>query len=249
MAQQTQSKPVAEQATNPKRLIMVAGGKGGVGKSSLSRSITDYFETRGLTVHPVDGDIENPTFSRFHRNAQPLFAQSAKGFEALVQTMEAGEASQIVVDLGAGTGRHMAEFERALGLAQAAREFGYKPVLVWVLAPAKDSIGLLGEAVKAHGKEWDYVIVRAMHKHGNWELWESSNTKKLVDQVEPEVIDFPILDSDAFTAIDKKDLRFKDADRTKLSYTSAAYTSRWFDAVSQILDGCDALRAVKNGKA
>lgn len=249
MAQQPQSKTAVEQTTNPKRLVAVCGGKGGVGKSSFARALTDYYETRGLGVHPVDGDIENPTFSRFQRNAQPLFAQTSKGFETLVQAMEKGEAAQVVFDLGAGTGRHMAEFERALGLAQAAREFGYKPVLVWMLAPEKESIGLLGKAVHDHGKEWDYVIVRALHKHGTWDLWENSNTKKAVDQVDPEIIDFPILDADAFTAIDKKDLRFKDADRSKLDYTPASYAARWFAAVGQILDGSDALRAVKNGKA
>jgi hypothetical protein len=247
MPQQAPSKTIDRPVTG-KRLIAVGGGKGGVGKSSFARALTDYYETRGIPVLPIDGDVENPTFSRFQRNAQPLFSQSAKGFEALINAMETGRAAQIVADLGAGTGHHMADFERALGLAPAAKEFGFQPVLVWLLAPSKDSIGLLGQAVQDHGRDWTYVIVRAMHKHGNWGLWENSNTKKAVDAFEPEVLDFPLLDADAFSALDKADLRFKDADRTKLGYAAAAYTVRWFAQVCRTLDNSPALHAGMEGK-
>ena len=63
------------------------------------------------------------------------------------------------------------------------------------------------------------------------------------------MFDLPILDGDAFSAVDKADLRFKDATRPKLSYTSAAYTARWFDAFSKLIDQSEALRVSKNGKA
>lgn len=248
MAQQTAPKP-AEQSAITKRLVIVGGGKGGVGKSTFARALTDYYELRGAKVLPVDGDVENPTLSRFHENAAPLVAQTAKGFESLIASMEQGEAPLIVADLGAGTGQHMAAFEKALGLASAAREFGYEPTLVFMLAPSKDSVGLLGEAVKDHGKEWNYVIVRALHKTGSWEIWQTSNAKQAVDKLDPEVIDLPILDGDAFSAVDKADLRFKDAKRPELSYTSAAYTARWFDAFCKLIDQSDALRVGKNGKA
>lgn len=248
MAQQTKPAATTEQSVITKRLVIVGGGKGGVGKSTFARVLLDYYEKRGVQALPVDGDVENPTLSRFHENAAPLLAQTAKGFESLVAEMEKGEAPLIVADLGAGTGQHMAAFEKALGLATAAREFGYEPVLVFLLAPSKDSIGLLGEAAKDHGKDWTYVIVRALHKTGSWEIWETSNAKQAVDKLNPEVIDFPILDGDAFSAVDKADLRFKDATRPALTYTAAAYTARWFEQVSRLFDGSAALRA-KNGKA
>jgi CobQ/CobB/MinD/ParA nucleotide binding domain len=158
--------------------------------------------------------------------------------------------TQIVADLGAGTQRHVAEFERVLGIAQAAKDFGYNPILVFLLAPSKDSIGLLGEAVRSHKKDdgWKFVIAKATYETGDWSLWENSKTKKEVDTLAPEYIDIPILDAKAFTACDKLDLRFKDADRTRLSYVEAAYTKRWFDSLCQLFETSPALSANTPGK-
>lgn len=220
-----------------RRLILVGGGKGGVGKSTFTRALCDHYELGGVAFRAFDGDLENPTISRF-LDAQPLASQVVDGFEDLVRAMEQGDGAQIIADLGAGTQRNVASFEKVFGLAAAAKDFGYVPVLVWVLAPTKDSIGLLGEAIEAHKAQdgWRLVIVRAMHSTGHWSLWEDSKTKKRVDELNPEVIDFPILKASAFTACDKADLRFKDVGAGKLPYVETKYTGEWFKAVRGLFE-------------
>ena len=134
----------AASSTATKRLILVGGGKGGVGKSTFTRALCDHYDLAGVRYRAFDGDLENPTISRFIDAAKPLASQSVDGFEDLVRAMEEGTDSQIIADLGAGTQRHVAQFDKVFGLGEAARHFGYTPVLVWVLAATKDSIGLLG---------------------------------------------------------------------------------------------------------
>lgn len=245
MAKSAPTTEVAPSATATKRLTIIGGGKGGVGKSTFARALCDYYDLKGLSFRPFDGDLENPTLSRFFDDAEPLASQTASGFESLIREMEKGAVSQIVADLGAGTQRHAAEFERMLGIAAAAKEFKYQPVLVWMLAPSKDSIGLLGQAIDAHAKEagWRFVLAKAIYEHGDWSMWENSETKKKVDQVEPEVFDVPILEAKSFALCDKKDLRFRNADRSALPYIEAAYTNRWFTSVQELLDRSQTLAA------
>jgi hypothetical protein len=235
-------------AVTTKRSIYIGGGKGGVGKSTLARALLDYYDLRGESYFAFDGDLENPSLSRFFDEAQPLASQTPEGFEAVVRQLETGNKSQVVADLGAGTQRHMADFEKALGLATAAKDFGFKPVLVFVLAPSKDSVGLLGEALKSHpvSDGWQFVIARAIYENGDWNIWEGSKVKPLVDAISPEYMDIPVLEAKAYTAIDKKDLRFKDAiakDKKNLPYVESAYAVKWFAQMMSLFDHCSALAA------
>jgi hypothetical protein len=233
--------------TGLEQIIYVGGGKGGIGKSRESLALVDYNETRGIKTLAFDGDLENPTLRRFIDDALPLASQVADGHKAVIAAMEEHSAQRIIVDLGAGTQRQLAEFDRVMGIAEAAKYFKYTPVLVWVLAPHKDSIGLLREAIRAHKKEdgWKLVIARASYEHGSWSLWDNSDTKKEVEQEGPEMYDIPMLDADAFTACDGADLRWRDANRETLKYCDASYAMRWWAARLVQFDQSRNLTALK----
>jgi hypothetical protein len=84
-------------------------GKGGVGKSLVASFLAQYFSAKSETVHCIDTDPVNHTFSQYKRlNVQKVkllrdgSVIDSRGFDALVE-MLLKETGVFVVDSGAAT--------------------------------------------------------------------------------------------------------------------------------------------------
>jgi hypothetical protein len=220
-----------------KAIILVGGDKGGVGKSTVARAIADYLAEKAVTFTGYDGDDTNPTFLRFFPEAVRIHTKSVKGFEPLINGLEA-EPSHQLVDLGAGTSIVLTHFADQTGFIDLAREYGVRVIVVFVLAPSADSVGLLKTLAEQYGNRVSYVIARSNAIPGTWDLWEGSKARKrLLDELNAIEIHIPALDAEAFSLVDRNSLRWSAAVEDKrLPLASRSYIHRWLTKVSVEFD-------------
>jgi len=218
-----------------KRQILVCGDKGGVGKSTIARTLAEWLKSRNAQSLLLDGDDTNPTFTRYLPNAQRLLTKTTKGFEVLINNLERAEPIQIV-DLGAGTSLTLVQFAEKTDFVSTCSEFAARVTFVFALAPSADSIGLLKILSESFGPSADYVVCRNEANSGSWSLWEGSSTRKaILEGYGGTELTIPALDPDAYSAVDRlaageTPLTWLEASRIpEVPLVSRSYIKRWRD--------------------
>lgn len=220
-----------------KTIVLVGGDKGGVGKSTVARSLVEFYQREKSSFVAFDGDDTNPTLTRFFKAAERLYTKSPKGFEPLINNLETDKAIQLV-DLGAGTSTILLQFADQTGFIDVAMANGAKVTFVFVLAPGLDSINLLKILSEQYGDKLNYVIARNNAIPGTWDLWDGSQTKKrLIGELEAIEIEIPKLDAEAYSFVDKKNLPWSEAAKSKeVPLASRSYVFRWAEKLSAEFD-------------
>jgi len=220
-----------------KRQILVCGDKGGVGKSTIARTLAEWLATKNAGTLLFDGDDTNPTFTRYLPEAQRLLTKTTKGFEVLINNLEGSTALQLV-DLGAGTSLTLVQFAEKTDYLATCSEFAARVTFVFALAPSADSIGLLKLLSESFRDSADYVICRNEANTGSWTLWEGSTTRKsILEEYRGIELTIPALDPDAYSAVDRLaagegELTWgKVATMAEVPLVSRSYIKRWRDKV------------------
>ena len=209
-------------------IVLVGGDKGGVGKSTVTRTLVDYYQQEKVDFIAYDGDDTNPTFTRFYGRAERLSTRTPKGFEPLIANLEGGPAVQLV-DLGAGSSMMLAEFTEATGFLYLAQEHGAKVTFVFVLAPTVDSINLLKILSEQYGDQIRYIVARNQAMPGNWDLWEKSKTRaSVLGDLGGIELTIPRLDEAAFAVVDRLGLPWGEAlQKREVTLVTRSYVFRW----------------------
>ena len=228
------NEPTAPPATQT--IVFVGGDKGGVGKSTVARTLLEFYQQEKVPLIAFDGDDTNPTLTRFFKTAERLSSKTPKGLEPLMNNLElreeregSGERPVQLVDLGAGTSIVLNQFVEQTGIFEVAKAHGAKLTFVFVLAPSADSINLLKILSDQHGCRIAYVIARNNANPGSWNLWEGSKTRaKVLGELRGMEITIPALDADAFAQVDRKGVFWREALLSKeVQLVARSYIFRW----------------------
>lgn len=177
-----------------RKLFIVSGDKGGVGKSMVSIGM-HYFFTDALSI---DGDTRNPDFARsVGKQAICADLRSDDGWNEFMNALEGLKDGGIaVVNFPAGCG---AFWEKHVGtMDEMLYDLGYEAYVLWVMNRQRDSIELLKqqhESNPVHVKFKDFAILNTYFGDPKmFSLWSESKFRKnfLKDGVEvwwPHLID------------------------------------------------------------
>lgn len=165
-----------------RRLILVTGQKGGVGKSTFARALLDLLRGRGQQVAAYDGDGVTGQLVQHYgerRDGQLLPEQdplvgvghydlrNRRDRERLLESLH-GEASVLLHDLPAGALTAITEAvditgQSAIALVEAARAMGYSTTVVIVINPDQASARAVVNSIQAFGDRARYVIVKNLN--------------------------------------------------------------------------------------
>ncbi|WP_241136321.1 P-loop NTPase [Achromobacter insuavis] len=167
-----------------KKIFFVGGGKGGVGKSTVSIGLIDYLLSQGEKVLLVETDTSNPDVWKMHKDEIPCILidlDDANGWIELVNACDEHSDSTVLVNTAARNNRGVAVYGETLNatLDELKREL----ITYWVINRQRDSLELLKEFMEALPAAKLHVVRNSYFgEERKFELYEGSNVKKLVEE-------------------------------------------------------------------
>jgi hypothetical protein len=186
-----------------KRLMMIHGDKGGVGKTHVAQFTAAGFEAAGHSVTLIDGDAKNPGLFRYFDNKpNPVLrinARRPEGIDALFEAyLEA--PGDVLVDLPAGgsdTTAGLTGTGSAAGtvdITALMQETGGRLIILFVIDQGRDGIVALNDELRRLPTEvTEWIIVRNHRSETPFDRFEKW-AKENADVGRATILDMPSLD-------------------------------------------------------
>jgi hypothetical protein len=169
-------------------VIIVGADKGGVGKTTVARTLLDYFGAHRIAARAFDTEAPRGTLKRFHPDSTEivdinLVADQMKIFD----TLNAADMPVTVIDVRAGLMSQTLRALRDFGFIEAARKGQITFAVFHVLGPTIASLDEI-EGTAAFLGDAKYFLVRNFINDSQFFQWDekthASYFKKIKDAVE-----------------------------------------------------------------
>lgn len=219
-------------------IIIIGGGKGGVGKSIVSIGVIDMVCARGESPLLIESDTSNPDVWKMYENevrAEPVDLDDANGWIDFINLCDGHRDGPVIVNTAARNNRGVTD--HAATLHAALDELARRVVTMWVINRQRDSLELLGEYM--HDMPASQIHVVRNNYYGEPHKFELYNASKLRTQVEEKggkSIDFPDLADRVSDDLYSKRLSVDKAAK-QLPLGNRAELTRWRHVVHSTLGG------------
>ncbi len=195
-----------------KRLVIVHGDKGGVGKSTFARLLADYYTSHSLDWCGYDTDATNGHLLRFYPgHTTPIDIHEPGSLDQLLNSLEQ-DGRHWLVDLGAQGGDKLVAWMAETEFLAVCHELGVGITIAFVLSPVKDSAVLLKSVTDQLGDEVSYLVVKNEATGASFAIYDASKTKvRLMENLGATEILFPELLEHVYYKIDKHNLAWSES--------------------------------------
>ena len=169
-------------------VIIVGADKGGVGKTTVARTLLDYFGAHRIAARAFDTEAPRGTLKRFHPDSTEivdinLVADQMKIFD----TLNAADMPVTVIDVRAGLMSRTLRALRDFGFIEAARKGQISFAVFHVLGPTIASLDEIEETAAFLG-DAKYFLVKNFINDTQFFQWDekthASYFNKINDAVE-----------------------------------------------------------------
>ena len=180
-------------------ILVVSGGKGGVGKSLVSLALIDLLRARGERLIVIDADPSNPDIARAleataKRGEIELCAirlDECDGWLDLMNVLSDHSDASCVINTPARSQEMLRENVELL--FEAANKLDRKVRTLWVIDRDKDVLRLLADYLKISPPHPVHVVRNLLFgRPDQFAVYENSKVRGLVEATAPQ-IDFPVL--------------------------------------------------------
>jgi hypothetical protein len=219
-----------------KALILVGGGKGGVGKSLFSMAVVDFFESTKEAPFLIETDTSVPDVFKTYRETiegELVNLDEREGWIELVNLVESRPESTIVINTGARNQTGITNFGRTL--RKALPELKRKLGVFWLIDRKRESLELLSDFSEAL-PEAEIHVVRNMYlgAENKFELYNGSNMRAAIERAGGKSLNFPELADRVTDAMNKGRLTIAKASK-ELSFGDRIEVERWRDECREML--------------
>ncbi|MDY6936926.1 MAG: hypothetical protein SWY16_04595 [Cyanobacteriota bacterium] len=215
-------------------LHFVGGEKGGVGKSLVARTLSQYLLDNNLSCILFEADRSNPDLARIYGKTLPcqfaVFSEGERYEDTANKVFEAAITSRVLVNLPAQVFPAMKKWYADNELFEVAAEEDVSITIWFVADGGYDSLTLLAKSLEFYGAEVKHIIVRNCGR-GDFDDWdavlaqaENARLKTLIAEQAPVIIDFP-----KFIGTAERNT----IDAESLTFASAREDSKRFSAISR----------------
>jgi hypothetical protein len=219
-----------------KALILVGGGKGGVGKSLFSMAVVDFLESTKEAPFLIETDTSVPDVFKTYRETiegELVNLDEREGWIELVNLIESRPESTIVINTGARNQTGITNFGRTL--RKALPELKRKLGVFWLIDRKRESLELLSDFSEAL-PEAGVHVVRNMYlgAENKFELYNGSNMRAAIERAGGKSLNFPELADRVTDAMNKGRLTIAKACK-ELSFGDRIEVERWRDECREML--------------
>jgi hypothetical protein len=222
-------------------VILVGADKGGVGKTTLARTLLDYLSRKNVLARCFDTEWPRGTLKRFYPATTEVIDMSNVAHQMkLLDTLETANLKVSVVDLKAGNLSMVLDIFERIGVLDAAKSGKFTLGLFHVVGPAIASLEEIGEIAK-YLQGTDYVIAKNFINETSFFEWDEKTYKKYFSHAGAAEIVLPKLNEMAYEQVDLSGVTFKDFIDNKtadgsagnFSFVLRGYVRRWCYEIDQ----------------
>jgi hypothetical protein len=169
-------------------VVIVGADKGGVGKTTVSRTLLDYFAAHQIATRAFDTEIPKGTLKRFHPDVTEIVDMGHVPDQMKVfDTLSATEAAVTVIDVRAGLLSPTLRSLRDIGFIEAAKKGQITFAVFHILGPSIASLDEIAETASFLG-DARYLMVKNFVNNTHYFQWDeqthASYFKTVTDGVE-----------------------------------------------------------------
>lgn len=177
----------------PVNIVFTMGTKGGVGKSTIVRWLTEYLAFQNVSTYLIDGDDETASLKRFYPQAEMVNVRKLLSLDLLSNRAEEQLARVVIGDFRAGVGEEMLDWFATLpfDLLQPAR---IHFTGIGVLTNQPDSVAAILKWASRLGNSISYILA-LNHRDGDPSHYlETAEGKEMMERLKPTLVRIPKLD-------------------------------------------------------
>jgi hypothetical protein len=128
-------------------VVIVGADKGGVGKTTVARTLLDYFVAHHIPARAFDTEVPRGTLKRFNPElTEVLDVGQVADQMKIFDTLHSAEAAVSLIDVRAGLMSPTLQALRDIGLLEAANRGQVTLALFHILGPSLASLDEISEA-------------------------------------------------------------------------------------------------------
>ena len=226
-------------------VIVVGADKGGVGKTTVSRTLLDYFDTNNIPTRAFDTESPRGTLKRFHPDTTEIVDMTTTSDQMKIfDTLNAAAPSVTVIDVRAGLMSPALASLRDIGFLDAAKSGHITFAVFHMLGPSIASLNEIAETANfMQGAK--YFLVKNFVNDTHFFEWDKTTYnfyfRKLQDATE---LSIPKLNEMAFEQVEIASVPFLkfiankglDDETTDYSFVLRGYVRHWLTNVWREFD-------------
>ena len=152
--------PIGGQTQPLSKIHLIGGEKGGVGKSMVSRLLSQYFIDKDIPFVGFDTDRSHGALLRFYADyASAILVDRYEAMDHIVEAAVELPGVRVLVDLAAQTHDPLVRWIEDSGVLHMADDTGFTLQYWHVMDSGRDSVDLLTRLLDRYGKNLNYVLV------------------------------------------------------------------------------------------
>jgi hypothetical protein len=153
-------------------VILVGADKGGVGKTTVARTLLDYFAAHQMPTRAFDTESPRGTLKRFHPDVTEVVdVTSVPDQMKIFDTLSAADAQLTVIDIRAGLLSTTLRSLRDIGFLDAAKKSQLTFTVFHILGPSIASLSEIDE-ISGFMEDANYVLVKNFINNTTFFEWD-----------------------------------------------------------------------------
>jgi hypothetical protein len=153
-------------------VILVGADKGGVGKTTVARTLLDYFTAHQVPVRAFDTESPKGTLKRFHPDVTEIVDVTAIGDQMKIfDTLGSADAKVTVIDVRAGLLSTTLRALNDIGFIESAKKGQISFAVFHILGPSIASLDEIAETASVVG-DANYFLVKNFVNNATFFEWD-----------------------------------------------------------------------------
>ncbi len=238
-------------------VVLIGADKGGVGKTTVARTLLDYFAHQQLSARAFDTEVPRGTLKRFHPNiTEVVDINHVPDQMRIFDTVSSTDATVSLIDVRAGLLSPTLRALSNIGFIEAARNGDITLVLFHVLGPSIASLEEIAETAAYLG-DAKYFIVKNYINGTQFFAWdEATQATYFKRKTEALEITIPKLVEMATEQVELASVPFaafiankkQSAEAASYSFVLRGYVRHWLDGVFAEYDRVGLTNTIKDTK-
>ena len=221
-------------------VILVGADKGGVGKTTVARTLLDYFTAHNIPTRAFDTESPKGTLKRFHPDlTEVVDVTSVPDQMKIFDTLGSADAKVTVIDVRAGLLSSTLQALRDIGFLDSAKKGQIVFSVFHILGPSIASLDEIAETAKFVG-DAHYFLVKNFINNSTFFEWDPATYDSYFNKIKgASEITIPQLNSMACEQVEVASVPFvtfvanknSKADAANYSFVLRGYVRHWLGNV------------------